>query len=205
MNILRSVALGFQPAMAVVAWLRSCSWPEEDPISSSLPIGISWPEIALAVMLEMGGYLPVKRKMADTNEHHLLWLDTFGAARLHGVTLSEQGEQVSQLFKQVNKFLPVSAMPLIANGRVRSLYLLGDSQATTGLVRRPSWPSQQRVVNLMRGYLTGGRRLPELSLPANGQWQIDRACGQYARVTLAAVRTARKKNKTKEVVPICDR
>lgn len=160
-QVLQCAAQGFRPAMAMVSWLRQCTWPTEPPNQTALPTGISWSEIALAVSLEMGTFLPVKRRKADSDKHTLVWLESYQQARLQAVTFSELAEMASQLLRQVAALLPCEVLPSLDHGRVRSLYLMGDCQATTGLIRRPAWPSQHRVVHLIKkkkNYMQGGGR-----------------------------------------------
>lgn len=160
----------------------------------------------------MGTFLPIKRPKAESCEHRLVWLQNFTMAKMHSTTLSEQGEMASPLLRQVTSLTPFDILPTTGHGRIRSLYMMGDVQATTGLLRKPAWPSQFRVVSLIRSYLQSGRALPDLSLPVCHQCRDDALNNRYsweekslfARQSLTKIRNARRRGKDIVVEDLTD-
>eukprot|EP00435_Cladocopium_sp_Y103_P048853 s1750_g14.t1 len=170
---LEACPYGQQVAIATLKFLRQCQWPtlEYGPLPE--PVGISWLEIAFGIMLELQAYLPVKRQ--DVNGAFCpVFLGTFTAAKLHHTTMTEQSEQARYIFGHVTDLVPERLFPDTPRGQVRSLYMLGETCFTTGLLLRPAFPRQGEVVELVKRCLTNNRMLLDLDFSGVRQWQTDR-------------------------------
>ena len=58
-------AWGRQVLHSTLNWLRSCVWTLDITQPENLEPGLSWTEIAIAIILEHGAWLPVKRQGED--------------------------------------------------------------------------------------------------------------------------------------------
>eukprot|EP00435_Cladocopium_sp_Y103_P016701 s2818_g4.t1 len=146
---LESCTYGQQVAIATLKFLRQCKWPTEVYGPLPEPIGISWLEIALGIMLGLEAYLPVKRQDAS-GAFYPVFLKTFTDAKLHHTTMTEQSEQARYIFGQVTDLVPERLFPDTPRGQVKSLYMLGETCFTPGLLLRPSYPRQGQVLRFLR-------------------------------------------------------
>ena len=158
-------------------FLKECEWPYDELGPEGIPIGLSWLEVGIAIMIKLGTYLPVKRQGSD-GETYLVFLPSLAAAQMHHVTLSELAQVANSLYHQVLNLIPERLTPDIPEGRVKSLYMLGESFQGTGLLLRPYFPSQETVVSLAQQYILSNRTLLDLNLPGCEQWPIDQRRNQ---------------------------
>ena len=163
---------GWQVAAAAFQFLRSCKWPINDHGPTSKPIGISWLEVALGIIDKMGTYLPVKRITAD-GDVRLVYLSSYEMAVAHQTTLSEQAETASLIMQHILTMVPERLIPNTPRGRVRSLYMLGETYMCTGWLLRPAFDNQRGILQIAKRYIENGRILPDLQLPTKQQWRTD--------------------------------
>ena len=163
---------GWQASFAALQFLKECEWPFEELGPEGIPIGISWLEIGIAIMLKLGTYLPIQRVGSD-GETYLVFLPSLAAAQMHHVTLSELAQVANSLYHQVLNLIPERLTPNIPEGRVKSLYMLGESCQGTGLLLRPAFPDQAKVVELAQQYILSNRQLLDLQLNGCDQWPMD--------------------------------
>eukprot|EP00435_Cladocopium_sp_Y103_P033463 s2507_g8.t1 len=163
---------GQQVAFATLKFLMQCKWPTHEYGPLPDPVGISWLEIALAIMLELGAYLPVKRLNSE-GEPYPVFLHTYTDAMTHHTTTTEQSEQARFIFAHVNDMVPERLYPDVPRGQVKSLYMMGDMYFTTGLLLRPAFPTQQRVMSLVKQILKSNRSIADLGFSRKQQWQKD--------------------------------
>eukprot|EP00435_Cladocopium_sp_Y103_P029715 s341_g7.t1 len=163
---------GQQVAYATLKFLMSCKWPTHEYGPLPDPVGVSWLEIGLGIMLELGAYLPVKRQSAD-GSYHPVFIHTYADALLHATTMTEQSEQARYIFAHVNDLIPERLLPDIPRGQVKSLYLMGDTYFTTGLMLRPYFAKQREVMCMVRNFLAGSRKVIDMGFRKTAQWQRD--------------------------------
>eukprot|EP00435_Cladocopium_sp_Y103_P037101 s2908_g9.t1 len=191
---------GQQVAYATLKFLMKCQWPTQQFGPLPEPVGISWLEIGLAIMLELGAYLPVKRQREDGSSYPV-FLHTYADAMLHHTTMTEQSEQARYIFGHVNDLVPERLYPDVIRGQVKSLCLMGDSYFTTGLMLRPAFPHQQQVMTMIKQYLMTNRSVINLNFTKQKQWQIDLAKADWewnrrlheAQMARRRVRLARRR------------
>ncbi len=116
---------GWQASFAALQFLKECEWPYDELGPEGIPIGLSWLEVGIAIMIKLGTYLPVKRQGSD-GETYLVFLPSLAAAQMHHVTLSELAQVANSLYHQVLNLIPERLTPDIPEGRVKSLYMLGE-------------------------------------------------------------------------------
>eukprot|EP00438_Fugacium_kawagutii_P009916 Skav216409 [mRNA] locus=scaffold457:478079:479827:+ [translate_table: standard] len=167
---LQHCAWGWQTAAAMVRFLRGCRWPTDVLAADSSP-GLSWWEVAMGVILELGTFLPVRRKTSD-GVTMSIWISSYQDACRFQVTMAEQSETVSHLYRQVQGLVPQTLAPSVVRGRVKSMYMLGEMSQNTGLSHRPFYQRQRQVVEHLHRFVHEGRRLPDLggNVP---QWECD--------------------------------
>lgn len=168
---------GWQAGFATLQFLRECEWPYDELGPDGIPVGISWLEISIAIMLKLGTYLPVQRKGSD-GETYLVFVSSLAAAQMHHTTLVELAQVANSLYHQVLNLIPERMTPDIPEGRVKSLYMLGESFQGTGLLLGPSFPGQERVVQLAQEYILSNRTLLDLGLQGCDQWPRDQRNNQ---------------------------
>ena len=49
--------------------MRSCKWPNDETEPARYHLGFSWTEMAIAISLHFGNWLPVKKLGSDTHEY----------------------------------------------------------------------------------------------------------------------------------------
>ena len=147
---------GWQVAAAAFQFLRSCKWPSQVHGPTIKPVGISWLEVALGIMYKMGTYLPIKRMTAD-GDVRLVYLSSYDMAVAHKTTLSEQAETASLIMQHILTLVPERLVPHIPRGRVRSLYMLGETYMCTGWLIRPAFHDQRNILQVAKRYIENGR------------------------------------------------
>eukprot|EP00438_Fugacium_kawagutii_P016361 Skav233046 [mRNA] locus=scaffold3507:35949:36851:- [translate_table: standard] len=163
-------------ALATISFLRDCAWPLEHEGQSTTVVGISWQEVALAIMFHFKEYIPIRR-LTSAGTLELVRLPSFQAVQLHGATLSEMGNNVSLLFTQLKNLVPQEIFPSLTRTRVKSMYLLGSSQFCQGLKERPRHSFQEEVLTTAKLFLSTGS-LPNMGFCGNEEsfditdWQL---------------------------------
>ena len=170
---IRWCAWGWQPAAACLKWLRTCTWPLHEIGPGGEVYGLSYAEIAIAISLEMGCYLPVKRTTA-TGDVLVVYVEDYAAAKRLHVTMQEQIATAHHLLTQVLDLIPERMIPDTPKGHVRSLYALGDTGFTGGLMLRPAFTRQSEVIQHTKWYIENSRDLPALHFQQETQqWPFD--------------------------------
>eukprot|EP00438_Fugacium_kawagutii_P026178 Skav220536 [mRNA] locus=scaffold1629:218190:228022:+ [translate_table: standard] len=150
---LSSSSWGIQLMYVVHEWLRSCIWPDDEQASPApYPVGIAWAEVAVALSLLYGSWLPVRRKSADGQEY-LYQPRSLAEATAMGVTMGEQSRMASQMVAQYRSLINVEMLPDTKGGKVRALIMYGFSETIGGLKRRPAFEGQQQVCEVMAEYV----------------------------------------------------
>ena len=172
---LQHSAWGLQVTRACISWMRSCKWPNDETEPAGYHLGFSWTEMAIAISLHFGNWLPVKKLGSDTHEY--VFQPKSHQDALHtGITLADITRTATHLWQHVQALTPTELVPKIQKGKVKSLNMQGCPFWTTGLKKRPSYPRQQEVFEVlqrfwpqMTGWLTG---LPDIVFP-EGWYTID--------------------------------
>ena len=198
---LNSNAWGVGIMHAVLCWLRSCTWPDHSEIDKD-DIGISWTEIAVAIMLHHGQVLPIKRLKG--NELYVMQPKTDSELQLAATSMSEQSRNAYTLVQHCWSFIPQAMLPAhVEMGKTKSLYYQGHDFFTTGLKRRPSFEKQKEVSSIIGAFLPlTNRRLegmPSLSFDTFSEHPLDieqrglnwNARDKRAKKALVAVRKSR--------------
>lgn len=160
-SLLNQCAWAHPVAQAVVSFFSSCTWPTDSNGEGYNNIGISWIEIAVGIMLHLQAFLPLVRTLSD-GESHLVHPGSESDLQTFGATLVEMSTTASRLTEQVRKLLPGSLSPSVERGRVKSMYILGESQYCQGFMTRPSYDLQETVLSACEGYVRNNREFPKL-------------------------------------------
>ena len=172
---LHKAVWGRHAMMSLLAWLRACAWPpdEENP-SQHAKLGISWTEIAIAVPIRHGMWMPVKRIQQD-NQEHILQPRTLSECHLLKITLAEQSAKISWMVKNLSSMLMQDVLPPISQGKVPALLVYGF-RASTGLKVRSQFPEQSQIVSILHAYFPRTdwmQALPDLNFDNLSAWAED--------------------------------
>ena len=145
---LGSSVWGLQVTMACVDWMLSCKWPNDDTEPGGYKLGLSWSEMAIAVSLHFGNWLPIKRHGNDEKEYIFQPLSHQDAMH-NGVTLAEITKTATHLWQHVRALTPTLLVPKVPLGKVKSLNMQGSHPPSnylggvgaTHFVRGPTPPS----------------------------------------------------------------
>ena len=116
-------------------------------------------------------FLPVKGPREDGTDYLRVFTDAADLAACN-VRLAEWGHAFTVFCRQVEELTNGQRWPSIPKGQVKSLYLLGASFFSRGFERRPQFPEQAAVVDIMSTYLLSHpdgamSALPNLTLLQN--------------------------------------
>jgi len=108
----------------------------EGPQGQSM--GMSWTEVCLAIALFHGGWMPVRR--GTGNDEQWVVFHTTAEAVAQDSNLAEQRINTWKLVQHIQSLMPQRLWPCeVGQGKVSSLYLLGNPIFTTGFSWRPDF------------------------------------------------------------------
>eukprot|EP00438_Fugacium_kawagutii_P022882 Skav214829 [mRNA] locus=scaffold1772:187456:188673:+ [translate_table: standard] len=202
---LDSSAWGLQVMHAMQQWLMDCKWPCDALESPGpRPMGLSWVEVAMAVCIHLGCWLPVPR-VYENGEVYLVQPRSHAEALLWKTSLKEQATLVSQVLTQYQNLVVQSTSPPFARLKVRSLLLYGFEIRQHGMSLRPSFGCQNKLSECLQEYVrTHGATLAGLPQLHGDEvlelWPEDMRCfgekfavlKQKATIAQQRVRRARK-------------
>eukprot|EP00438_Fugacium_kawagutii_P013119 Skav209590 [mRNA] locus=scaffold1607:162063:167390:- [translate_table: standard] len=140
---------GYQVMEAVQSWVMDCQWPQTvHATPGPVPLGISWVEITIAVVLRLGMWLPVIRRHADGYDYVVQPLTHTQAQQL-GTCLGEQAWLMAQIFHHFQSLVPQKVLPPHDKGKVLSLTALGFDLRLGGLSLRPAFSDQATVIDVL--------------------------------------------------------
>ena len=143
-------ALGFEIAQQTSRWLRELRWPatEEGPLGFST--GITWIELALSWVLFSRRYLPILRK-DSLGIMRLIHPSSFSSAKDKGLTYLEAGTMMQKVVDNVVSMIPQSTVPDdTQRQKCSAIYRLGAGRFHQGISKRPSFPHQAEVVDILQ-------------------------------------------------------
>ena len=174
----------YQWAVALLEWIQTCHWPEQ-PVDNDP--GISWTEIALALAIQQGHWLPVKRERSG----RFFTMQAITEADLFDLqlTLTEQATSAYNLMCQLKGLIVQELLPAGCKfGKCQSMYIQGYKAWTTGLSMRPQFFSQDIVFDTLHEYLSLGHdgltKLPNIQLSFEDErWPHDLQVSDFAEKT----------------------
>ena len=139
-------------------------------------LGISWTEVAVALMLHHKQLLPVKRE--KDGKVFVTQPTSPAEVMLVNTSMSEQTQVAFALVQHFRSHIPEEVLPVhIQQGKIKSMYMQGHAIWTTGLKRRPSYPLQGQVCDILEEFLTRTNRklegLPKVDFPEFKIWNED--------------------------------
>ena len=141
-------AWGYSIAESVIQWFQHCRWPCNNEGPSGKKMGISWTEICLAISLAHGGWMPGRR--GKGKEERLVHFSNPAEAIAHGSNLAEQTINTWKIVTHIQSLTPQRLWPsMVKQGKVSSLFLLGNPIFTTGFSWRPAFAQQELVANIL--------------------------------------------------------
>lgn len=181
---LKHCSWGWQTACALLDFIKTCRWPIDDEAPQGQQVGISWIEMAFGLALTLGTWIPIKRRNKD-GEPRLIWIRNHHDAVAHHVTVAEQSEGTARLLRQVQALLGYPIIPSGKQGKVRSLYILGESFMGHGILCRPYFPHQRVMMDMVTESQAHSRKLPRLENTVE-QWECDRHLSSTSFTKLSA-------------------
>ena len=171
-------AWGQQVSFVILQWLLDLHWGINDNGPDGEMVGLSWTEVAISISLKLGAWLPFRRFSAN-NEEMLIHPQNTAMTASWGVTLSEMSQNAYLLVTQVQTLVPQQLRPKeVTIGKVKSLSAQGYHAWTTGFRRRPKFPFQKEVFDILQEYFKSDSKtlhgLPDLCFLTEYQsWQQD--------------------------------
>lgn len=171
-------AWGQQVSFVILQWLLDLHWGINDNGPDGEMVGLSWTEVAISISLKLGAWLPFRRFSAN-NEEMLIHPQNTAMTASWGVTLSEMSQNAYLLVTQVQTLVPQQLRPKeVTIGKVKSLSAQGYHAWTTGFRRRPKFPFQKEVFDILQEYFKSDSKtlhgLPGLCFLTEYQsWQQD--------------------------------
>eukprot|EP00438_Fugacium_kawagutii_P015206 Skav221105 [mRNA] locus=scaffold693:340472:345676:- [translate_table: standard] len=146
---------GNQVMNAAGRWLRSCDWPDsDDHCPGDVALGLSWSEVAVALALLLGQWLPVKRVGPD-GKLRLVQPSSAHDVEFLGITLQEQAAAAAQVIGLYQALVPQDTAPQLERKKVKALMVYGCNLRLAGITRRPSFEVQSSVINVLQPFLPG--------------------------------------------------
>eukprot|EP00438_Fugacium_kawagutii_P001526 Skav207804 [mRNA] locus=scaffold381:63692:67435:+ [translate_table: standard] len=139
-------------------WLLQIQWPTEPCGPPCCNDGISWLELAVSFVFSIGRCLPILR----TDEHGVTQLvNTACAADIpfYNVTFADITRTFVQMWNHFTSWYPKDVNVPPSGGSVKSLYWLGFSQYSGGLVTRPVIPFQAATITFVQEHVKGRSNL----------------------------------------------
>lgn len=160
---------GLQLMWVMQTFLQSCTWPVE-PESGLVPatLGFTWVELALAMVLEYGQWLPVRRPRED-GQTYLFQPKNMDEVYQCGTSLGEQAWTASQIWTHYLSLVPEQMTPCLRKGKVRSLEVFGYNLKLSGVHLRPVFPLQKQVAAALQTYIPTATLLPGPSAKVSGK------------------------------------
>ena len=157
-------AWGHSVAESVVQWFQHCQWPNSGVGPQGQSMGISWTEVCLAIVISHGGWLPVRRGKGN-NEQVVQFHTTAEAISLDS-NLAEQTVNTWKIVQHIQSLTPQRLWPSeVGQGKVSSLYLLGNPIFTTGFTWRPAFPQQGLVFDILTEWFKKFANIQVVGLP----------------------------------------
>eukprot|EP00438_Fugacium_kawagutii_P023361 Skav208164 [mRNA] locus=scaffold1044:64123:65856:- [translate_table: standard] len=132
-------------------WLSYSAWGLHST-PGPVPLGITWVEISLAVILHLGMWLPVLRKQSD-GATYVVQPTSHQHALMIGTCIGEQSWIMSQIFSHFQALTPERVIPTVQRGKVLSLTAYGFNLKLGGLSLRPSFSKQGEVIDILKRYV----------------------------------------------------
>ena len=145
-------------------FLSKCQWPKDEQGPNNLTMGLAWTEVLLGIALIFGGWPPVRRWV--DNIEILVQPRTHQEAKSLGITSSELTAQTVWYVKHTAALIDKHIYPMdIQQGKVPSLYLMGNRIWTTGFRFRPIYPGRKRVLQILQQWFTDYDNLQADDIP----------------------------------------
>lgn len=134
-------------------FLFQCVWPSNlEQLDGHAALGFTWVELAVALAIRYGQWLPVKRARADGEICLYQPLSETEVAQ-SGTSLGEQAWTASQLWIHFLSLTPDEVVPCLRKGKVRSLETYGFNLKMSGVHARPAYPGQPDVITCLQNYV----------------------------------------------------
>ena len=178
------------------AWLRQLIWPANDAGPLDFVTGVTWIELGLSFMFFTSKYLPILRR-DNLGNMRLIYPANYSSAKTHGMTMIEAGTMMQRVVDNLTSLIPEEVWPSdTQRQKVSAIYRLGAHRFHQVINRRPTFPHQAAVVEVIQkavscGQVHGLDTTPSVDsvcqrdqiAPGTWQFRIDRAkvAMKYAR------------------------
>lgn len=136
---------GEQLATQMQQWCQHLFWPTQKPDHAACRSGVSWLELGLSFSLYLGKTLPIIRQNQDGTKQIVFAASRADATRF-GITLGDYANVMQLMWGHYMMYLQEDIRPAAPRGLTRSLMWLGFGQHTSGLLERPSFFAQDKVL-----------------------------------------------------------
>ena len=150
-------AFGNEIALETYEWMKKLTWPSTDDGPLGFNTGVTWIELGLSWMLHNQRYMPVLRK-DNLGIMRLLYPADYVSAKDKGFTYVEAGTMMQRITDNLTSLIPGPVWPDdTLRQKVSAIYRLGAHRFHQGINKRPSFPFQSEVVDILQKSVSCGQ------------------------------------------------
>ena len=150
-------AFGNEIALETYEWMKKLTWPSTDDGPLGFNTGVTWIELGLSWMLHNKRYMPVLRK-DNLGIMRLLYPADYVSAKDKGFTYVEAGTMMQRITDNLTSLIPGPVWPDdTLRQKVSAIYRLGAHRFHQGINKRPSFPFQSEVVDILQKSVSCGQ------------------------------------------------
>lgn len=135
---------------ALLRWLETLLWPQQDHVGTHLPAGITWLELAVNFMVMTQRNLPVN---TGTNKDPCFMCpEEHPALDIQAYTFETQVSAFRHSVEHIEYLVGQHVLPTARRQRVRSLQLLYGGPIKNGVPLRPQMRCQHQTLDTVKQY-----------------------------------------------------
>lgn len=158
-------ALGSTWASLFAEWQMELKWPDSEAGSYLQTAGITWLELSLSLCWFAKMWLPQRRE-DQRGTMRLVAFDSYEHMLTCDIQFAELADMTSILFKQFGNLHNGKFLPDMQRGLMKSLYIQGADIWSSGLSRRPNFPYQTELAEILYHHFCQHRSTSMTAIPA---------------------------------------
>eukprot|EP00438_Fugacium_kawagutii_P019463 Skav230466 [mRNA] locus=scaffold186:317909:336027:+ [translate_table: standard] len=151
-------------AALFVEWASLLVWPQPDAQGDHVDLGVTWIELSLSFMYHSQMWLPLRRKDAQGVESLVIFQSKADLVA-HQVRLAEFADTLNVFYTQMQSLRDTPFFPKLQRQLVRSLFAQGATIFSSGWPKRPVYPGQHHVLEVMESYLRVNKGTSWVDIP----------------------------------------
>eukprot|EP00438_Fugacium_kawagutii_P000764 Skav229098 [mRNA] locus=scaffold92:308399:309949:- [translate_table: standard] len=151
MCVADSFAWGADFLVPFFDWFKRCVWPAAPGGPTGKEIGVSWLELGISFSIDIASLLPILRE-ESTGDWRVIFVKDERDMHTHHVTCSDFALAMERMWTQLASIFP-DTFEQLGRGVNVSLFSQGYMNHTTGLSKRPQFPHQSLVADVVQQHL----------------------------------------------------